>query len=62
MLSFSLMNILRSQIGTDAMASKFEKKRYCKEKIIERKHCSEKACQANARWSITKQAPTSEKE
>jgi hypothetical protein len=61
-LSFSLINILRSQIGTDAMASKSKKRDIVKKKIIERKHRSEKACQANARHSITKRAPTSEEE
>jgi hypothetical protein len=62
MLSFSLINILCSQIGTDAMASKSKKRDIVKKTIIERKYCSEKACQANARQSITKQAPTCEEE
>ncbi len=39
-----------------------KKRDIVKKKIIERKHCSEKACQANARCSVTKQAPTSEGE
>jgi len=62
MLSFSLINILCSQIGTDAMASKLKKRDVVKKKVIERKHRSEKACQANARRSITKRAPTCEEE
>ncbi len=39
-----------------------KKRDIVKKIIIERKHCSEKACQANARCSITKQAPTCEEE
>jgi hypothetical protein len=62
MLSFSFRNILSSQIGTDAMASKSRKRDIVKKKTIKRKHPSEKACQANARRSITKQAPTCEEE
>jgi hypothetical protein len=62
MLSFSLINILRSQIGTDAMASTSKKRDIVKKKITKRKHRYEKACQANARRSITKRASTCEEE
>jgi hypothetical protein len=44
------------------MASKSKKRDIAKKKIIKRKHRSENACQANARRSITKRAPTCEEE
>ncbi len=33
-----------------------------RKKAVDRKHCSPKKCQSNARCSVTKQAPTSEEE
>ncbi len=39
-----------------------KKRDIVKKKIIKRKHCAEKTCQANARHSITTWAPTSEEE
>jgi hypothetical protein len=62
MLSIFCINILLSPIGTDAMASKSKKRDIVKKKLIERKHCSGKTCQANASHSINTQAPTCEEE
>jgi hypothetical protein len=62
MLSNFRINILLSPIGTDAMASKSKKRDIVKKKSFERKHCSGKTCQGNARRSVTTRAPTSEEE
>jgi hypothetical protein len=44
------------------MASKLKRRIIVQKKPVNRKHCSPKKCQSNARRSVTKQAPTSEEE
>jgi hypothetical protein len=44
------------------MASKSKRRIILQKKAVNRKHCSPKKCQSNARRSVTKRAPTSEEE
>jgi hypothetical protein len=44
------------------MASKSKRRIIVQKKAVNRKHCSPKKCQSNARRSVTKQASTSEEE
>ena len=44
------------------MASKSKRRIIVQKKAVDRKHCSPKKCQSNARRSVTKRAPTSEEE
>jgi hypothetical protein len=55
-------HVLRSRIGTNAMASKSKRRIIVQKKAVDRKHCSPKKRQSNARRSVTKRAPTSEEE